>query len=73
MKWEIIDKSPKVGDVRFVTKFAWFPTRVLSKLTNTDHMIWFELYLEEQVYISRYDGFDGNCEYWKTVAKTIHV
>ena len=57
MKWEIIDDSPKVGEVRFKTKFAFFPTRVLSKLTNTDHMIWFELYIEEQEY-KRIVAFD---------------
>lgn len=73
MKWEIIDDSPKVGDVRFKTKFAWLPTRVLSKLTNTDHKIWFELYIEEQVYITKHDSWDGSYEVWKTVAKTIHI
>ena len=73
MKWEIIDDSPKVGDVRFKTKFAWLPTRVLSKLTNTDHMIWFELYIEEQEYITQHDGWDGEDQWWKTVAKTIHI
>jgi hypothetical protein len=73
MKWEITDNSPKVGDIRFKTKFAFFPTVVLSKLTNTDHWIWLELYIEEQEYKSRYDGWDGSYEYWCTVAKTIHV
>jgi hypothetical protein len=56
MKWEIKDNKPKVGDIRFVTKFAWL-----------------ELYIEEQMYTSRYDGWDGSYEYWCTVAKTIHV
>ena len=75
MKWEIIDDSPKVGDVRFKTKFAFFPTRVLSKLTNTDHMIWFELYIEEQEY-KRIVAFDMPAAFedcWITVAKTIHI
>jgi hypothetical protein len=44
MKWEIKDNKPKVGDIRFVTKFAWLPIIVLSKLTMTDHRIWLELY-----------------------------
>jgi hypothetical protein len=39
----------------------------------TDHRIWLELYIEEQMYTSRYDGWDGSYEYWSTVAKTIHV
>jgi hypothetical protein len=73
MRWEIIDNSPKIGDVRFKTKFAFLPTRVLSKLTNTDHMIWLELYVEEQVYITKHNSWDGSYEVWKTVAKTIHV
>jgi hypothetical protein len=70
MKWEIVDKTPKVGDIRFVTKFAFFPTVVLSKLTMTDHKIWLELYIEEQVYKNTSDGWDI-C--WHTVARTIHV
>lgn len=73
MKWEIIDNKPKFGDIRFKTKFAFFPTRVLSKLTDTDHMIWLELYVEEQIYQRNYDGWDGEYECWYTIAKTIHV
>ena len=73
MKWEIIDDSPKVGEVRFKTKFAWLPTRVLSKLTNTDHMIWFELYIEEQEYVREYQQGWERFIGWKTVAKTIHI
>ena len=70
MRWEIVNKSPKLGDIRFKTKFAWLPTRVISKLTDTDHMIWFELYIEEQEYKRTPDGWDV---YWKTIARTIHV
>lgn len=73
MKWEIIDNKPKVGDIRFKTKFAWLPTRVLSKLTDTDHMVWLDLYVEEQIYQRNYDGWDGEYECWHTIAKTIHV
>lgn len=72
MRWEIIDIRPKVGEIRFKTKFAFFPTRVLSKLTDTDHMIWLELYVEEQEYCSEW-GWDGRIYFWKTIAKTIHV
>ena len=73
MRWEIIDNSPKIGDVRFKTKFAWLPTRVLSKITNTDHMIWLEIYVEEQVYTKEH-GWGGIIDYgWRTVAKTIHI
>jgi hypothetical protein len=74
MRWEIKDKSPKKGDVRFVTKFAWLPTVVLNKLTMTDHRIWLELYVEEQVYRFHdiyLEYVPGG--YWHTVAKTIHV
>jgi len=73
MKWEIIDNTPKPGDIRFRTRFAWWPTRVISKLTDTDHMIWLELYIEEQVYVTKHDSWDGSYEVWKTVAKTIHI
>lgn len=74
MRWEIINNRPKPGDVRYKTKFAFLPTVVLSKLTNTDHRIWLELYIEEQEYVKtlNYDGFHWNY-YWKTVAKTIHI
>jgi len=74
MRWEIIDNSPKAGDVRFKTKFAWLPTIVLSKITMTDHRIWLELYIEEQVY--RFDNIYHEYVpggYWHTVAKTIHI
>ena len=70
MKWEIVNNTPKLGEIRFKTKFAWLPTRVISKLTDTDHMIWFELYIEEQEYKCTSDGWEY---YWKTVARTIHV
>jgi hypothetical protein len=74
MRWEIINNRPKPGDVRYKTKFAFLPTVVLSKLTNTDHRIWLELYIEEQQYVKTLndDGFHWNY-YWKTVAKTIHI
>ena len=73
MKWEIIDKKPHVGDIRHLTKFAWLPTIVLSKLTMTDHRIWFELYIEEQEYVTKHNSWDGSYEVWRTVAKTIHI
>ena len=72
MRWEITDNTPKIGDVRFKTKFAWLPTTVLSKITMTDHKIWLELYLEEQVY-KIHHGWSGLEEGWRTIAKTIHV
>ena len=72
MKWEITDNRPHVGDIRFVTRFAFFPTTVLSKLTMTDHIIWLQLYLEEQEY-TKETGWDGSNYYWRTVGKTIHI
>ena len=73
MKWEINRKEePKVGDVRYRTRFAFFPTRVLSKITMTDHMIWLELYLEEQEYRVIDAWGEPLTEDWQTVAKTIH-
>ena len=74
MRWEIIKKeTPKIGDVRFRTRFAWFPTTVLSKITLTDHIIWLEMYLEEQEYRRYKSGYDYNWyEEWQTVSKTIH-
>ena len=73
MRWEIVDKSPKVGEIRFRTRFAFFPTKVLSKLTNTDHVIWFELYIEEQEYVKQYELGWEKFIGWKTVARTIHT
>lgn len=73
MKWEIINNKPNIGDVRFKTKFAWWPTIVLSKLTMTDHRIWLELYVEEQEYVKKHNSWDGSYEVWRTVAKTIHI
>lgn len=74
MKWEIINNKPNIGDVRFKTKFAWWPTIVLSKLTMTDHRIWLELYVEEQEFKAIIDKWDGAYNYyWCTVAKTIHI
>ena len=71
MKWEINRKEkPKVGDVRFKTKFAFFPMIVLNKKTMTDHRIWLEFYVAEQVYSPCNDGWDY-WEDWKTVGKTI--
>ena len=73
MRWEIIDNKPKVGEKRIKTKFAWFPTIVLSKLTMTDHVIWLELYVEEQEYQKFKFGYDYNWhEKWQTVSKTIY-
>ena len=72
MKWEIINNKPAAGDVRFKTRFAWLPTIVLSKITMTDHIIWLQLYLEEQVYTAGSDGWEYY-EGWKTVQKTIHT
>ena len=74
MKWEIKRKDPpSIGNIRYKTRFAWLPTQVLSEITMTDHMIWLQLYLEEQEYrIVDSWGDEYVCE-WRTVAKTIHV
>lgn len=74
MRWEITHPTtPELGDVRFITKFAWLPTRVLSKITYTDHLIWLELYIVEQEYMKSIEH-DGNIvASWHTVSKTIHI
>jgi hypothetical protein len=74
MRWETKHRTtPEPGDIRFVTKFAFLPTRVLSKLTYTDHIIWLELYVAEQEYQMGF-GYDGQTvEGWFTVGKTIHT
>ena len=75
MKWEITRKDrPIIGDIRYKTRFAWLPTQVLSKITMTDHMIWLQLYLEEQEYTRSINQWDGGWDYyWNTVSKTIHI
>lgn len=74
MRWEITHPvKPEPGEIRFKTRFAWLPTTVLSKITYTDHVIWLELYVEEQEYVASL-GFDGNIVHtWHTVSKTIHT
>ena len=73
MRWEMRHKvTPEPGEVRFRTRFAWLPTRVLSKITMTDHIIWLEFYIEEQEYI-RSVHESGIISEWFTVAKTIHT
>lgn len=72
MKWEITKEIHSIGDIRFVTRFAFLPTRVLSKLTMTDHIVWLDLYIAEQVYSPCNDGWEY-WEEWKTIGKTIHV
>lgn len=75
MRWEITNPTtPELGDARFITKFAWLPTRVLSKITHTDHRIWLELYIEEQEYKYSDDNLFGQYQgQWVTVSKTIHI
>ena len=73
MRWEINRKEqPQPGDIRFRTRFAFLPTRVLSRITMTDHLIWLELYIEEQEYIKGVHNGEIISE-WFTVAKTIHT
>ena len=74
MKWEITRKEePQPGDVRFRTRFAFLPTRVLSRITMTDHLIWLELYIEEQEYRMGLTQDGEVIQGWYTVAKTIHT
>ena len=74
MKWEIKDNRPHIGDIRFKTRFAWLPTTVLSKITMTDHIIWLQLYIEEQEYTRTINDWDGAFDYhWRTVTRTIHI
>lgn len=73
MKWEITNNRPTLGDVRYRTRFAFLPTRVLSKITMTDHIIWLHFYLEEQEYRSISSWGEPDDYGWRTVAKTIHI
>ena len=70
MRWEITNNTPKRGETRFKTRFAFFPTRVLNKLTMVDNVIWLELYIKEQVWLA--EGFASDAG-WYTVGKTIHI
>jgi hypothetical protein len=76
MRWEIEHPTtPELGEIRFLTRFAFLPTRVLSKITMTDHLIWLEFYVEEQEY-KRIVDFELPTAFedrWVTVAKTIHT
>lgn len=71
MKWKL-QEEPSVGDIRFVTAFAWLPTKVTSKLDNKSYVIWLQLYIAEQVYT--FDrGLFSNDFMWLTTNRTIHV
>jgi hypothetical protein len=72
MRWEIKNNKTQVGDIRFKTKFAFLPTRVRSTITNTDHLIWLELYIEEQEYV-RSVHYDAIISEWVVVDRTIHI
>lgn len=51
MKWIVKNKiEPKVGDIKFKTKFAWFPTKVHSKSLDADCIIWLEFYTEKYLF-----------------------
>jgi hypothetical protein len=45
MLFEIIEKhAPKNGDVRDITRFAWFPTKVRQLGTGKQFIVWFGKY-----------------------------
>ena len=45
MKW----KLPSIGDVRYVTCYAWLPTRVVDN-NNNPYRVWFNKYIKRQEY-----------------------
>lgn len=55
-------KKPEIGDVRVVTRFAWFPTAVTlgSDFDNYTHVVWWQRYEERQEYrrIRRWVGWE---------------
>lgn len=72
MRWKLKD-NPIVGDVRFVTKFAFLPTEVESKLDGKSYIVWLQLYLAKQVYTFERGWFNGLEYGWETTDKTIHT
>ena len=45
MKW----KLPSIGDIRYVTCYAWLPTRVIDN-NNNPYCVWFNKYVKRQEY-----------------------
>ena len=71
MRWKIASE-PKVGDVRFKRKFAWFPVRV--KFRGESCYIWLEHYLATQQFteIVVREGMFSYCKLkWLTVKKDL--
>jgi hypothetical protein len=55
MKWKLYPKTEsKIGDVRDVKKFAWFPVIAWSVFEECECRVWLQTYVQEQMYIRRY-------------------
>ena len=55
MKWKV--NRPKLGETRFVRKFAWFPTLV------EDCKVWLETYETKEVYRGINSGWEEYVEF----------
>ena len=63
MKWKIRLKvpttpTPKLGDKRVITKYAWLP-RKIDYGTERTCWIWLDMYFQEQVYTEIAVGIQG--------------
>lgn len=68
MRWEIKTKNPKIGDIRTVKKFAWFPVIALSPSCSPwIYRVWLETYIQEQMYVREEDMMGEIYYYWDKV------
>ena len=69
MKWKVNSK-PKEGDIRYRTKFAWFP--VHCYIDGELYNIWFETYKSKECYGTVLVNSGGYYRYkwqWKLVER----
>ena len=62
--------SPKIGDTRVITKFAWFPCRIFNEETNLNDCKWFQVITVKQeycTYLELTENVPAPEEYWANV------
>lgn len=69
MIWKI-KTEPKIGATRDVKKFAWYPVIAWHVLEGWDCKVWFETYIQEQMYVKEEDMMEDTY-YWVKVKNYI--
>lgn len=58
MKFEI-KSNPKIGDYRYIKKFALLPKRVCSVINKKEYYVWLEYYMQCQEYKETVKHIEG--------------